>query len=691
MFKVTVSDKSGQQSRLDFTKPEISVGRMKGNDIVLPKGNVSKRHATIHLRDKSFYVNDHGSTNGTYINGRKVTNEQFVAEGEKIYIGDFILQLDAASGSNAQDFNPPPINRHTMPPQPPEGRPPHNTMFDPMEDMPRDPLRDTYTTIPPELESGRSAIGISGNYPSVPDGARDTVGAVEEFQQVGPPPGRKYDAALYPPSAPSAPSAPPSTPPGPRSGPSTPAIKHRDPITRPPAGGGYSEPPPPQERASSDLPERPLASSPPPEPRALPAAVRPGAAPQVKREFDAELFALQVDAIKLIAQKYPPEQWPEDLAAVLDSTKTRFRRELDAAFKAVSPGGLEEELRGVMTSEHEGLGALDALLDDPQVRDIYLNRYDQILVRRGAQLVQARHALSSAEVLDQIANRLLKRSGHEGELAAEIRLEGGTRLHIVMPPLASSGPLLTLRKPPTTHPALSDLVDDQVLSGAMAEFLAQAVQSGRSIAVAGPTASGKTTLLNALTEQIAEGVRVVAVEDYNHLSLSQQSAVRLEADRSSGFDKRFLLRQALAMHPQRLVLDECRGAEAYDWVTSVASGTEGSLLTVHGVDAADALGRLEGLCSLGGGDLSPRGIREQIARALNLLVVVHRTQDGAVRVQQIAEVQGVDLDAFRLSDIFYFKLSGAQGAFHPTGYIPLFYEDLRQHDEDLDFAIFQEQ
>ena len=151
-----------------------------------------------------------------------------------------------------------------------------------------------------------------------------------------------------------------------------------------------------------------------------------------------------------------------------------------------------------------------------------------------------------------------------------------------------------------------------------------------------------------------------------------------------------LLRNALALQPQRLLLDECRGPEAFAWITAAASGTEGSMATIHGTSAVDAVRRLESLCLLGTGEISPRGLREQIARAVDLIVVLHRLADGGFRVQQIAEVQSVDLDTFRLGEVFYYRADGAGGAFHPTGYIPLFYEDLRHAGVEVDFDIFRE-
>jgi pilus assembly protein CpaF len=185
-------------------------------------------------------------------------------------------------------------------------------------------------------------------------------------------------------------------------------------------------------------------------------------------------------------------------------------------------------------------------------------------------------------------------------------------------------------------------------------------------------------------------VRVISVEDYNRIELPQSSAVRLEASPSAGFDKRFLLRQAVQMHPQRILLDECRGAEANEWVSAVATGTEGGMVALHGTSPSDALARLESMCLSSSPEVSARALREQIARAIHIVVVVHRTPRHGFRVQQISEVQGVDLDAFRLADLFYFRAEGLTGSFSATGYIPMFYEDMRQAGVNVDFDIFRE-
>jgi len=697
MITVIISDKGGQQSKLEFRKYEISIGRMKGNDIVLAKGNVSKRHASIYLRGESFFINDHGSTNGTYINGRKVEGENPVAGEDKVYIGDFILQLEAGiSDRSSGPPGPPPINRGPLGGGE-NGRGNHDTLYDPLGGD-ADPLRQTFTSPPP--------TGAKGPLTGVPDGIRDTIGAHDELQPVGNGGGR-FDAVPYNGGGNT---PPPTNNPGPKNGPKQ-GLSARTGGGAPPppsnsATGGSGRPDPPMRSTTPSTPATPTASptSPArgtgPNPRATPAPVGgmggsvgtsiPVQPPEVIAEFDADFFASQLDVARVLLDKAPIDEMPLEYPPPEDAEE-KYEALIDEAIDAVNPSIDRDELKELLIAECIELGPLERYLADSSIRDIYINHFDQILVRREGELVQAQYVFSTPEFLELAAKRLL---GEAPDLmspgADEVRLGDGTRVHVVMPPLSASGPLITVRKPPTKQPDIEDLVDSGVLSIGMADFLMRAIDAGRSIAVAGPTSSGKTTLIAALGSLIYEGMRIITIEDYNHIQLPQGSAVHLEARPTSGYDKRFLLRNALAMHPQRIVLDECRGAEAYDWVTAVASGTEGSLLTVHGTSAADALGRLESLCLLGSHEISPRGLRDQIARAVNLVVVVNRVNDEGFRVQQITEVQGVDLDSFRLNDIFYYRVEGAEGSFHPTGYIPLFFEDLRNAGVQVEFDIFQE-
>jgi pilus assembly protein CpaF len=412
------------------------------------------------------------------------------------------------------------------------------------------------------------------------------------------------------------------------------------------------------------------------------------AAREIRSEFESDFHAAQHDVARVLFESISIDSLSIDYPPA-PSDRDGFERKVSSAVSTVSPQVDRDTLVDLITSECVGLGPVEMYLDDPEVQDIYVNRFDQILIRRNGEMLVAQRAFSHPDFLSLAAQRLLG-TRDENVGADEVRFGDGTRVHVVMPPLSVDGPALTIRKPPTEHPSLDDLVGRDALSSGMREFLERAVQSGRSILVAGPTSSGKSTLLGAVAGLIPEGTRVVTVEESSHLNLALNSVVRLESNPATNHDLRYLVRTAVAMHPERIIVDECRGGEAYEWVTSAASGTEGSMIATHGTSASDALGRLESLCLLGNPEISPRGLREQISRAVDFVVVVHRNGDNGFRVRQITEVQGVDLDAFRLNDVFYYRVEGSEEQFHPTGYIPLFYEDLRHSGIEVDFDIFRD-
>lgn len=607
MFTVTVSEKGGQQSTFEFNKSEITIGRMKGNDIVLPKANVSKKHSIIVVRDNGFAVSDLGSLNGTYVNGERIAGEKPVISGDTIFIGDFSLQIESM---------------HAAPPPPPPG--------------------------PPEMDFEELIPELDDELDVEPMATPQRLDAEPRSRTPGPQPIAPpvMDVELSP-------------------------LPVEKPIWNPK-----------NDDVTVDRPGDRLGRTP---------AATVGSAvmmsEEIGSEFDPKFHAAQHDVATVLFETvayhefpltYPPS--PED--------RERLTNAVRQAVNTVGPRVDHEELVNLVTAEAVGLGCLEAYLDDPSIQDIYVNRFDRVNIRRDGELVQAARAFSHPQLLHLVAYRLLG-PREVDVLTDEVRFSDGTRVHIMMPPLSVDGPVITIRKPNLRHQSLDELVQQNVLSASMAEFLVSAVKAGRSIVIGGPTSAGKSTLLGALAQEIPGSHRIVCIEDHSQM-MAPAHAVRLEANPALGYDSRFLIRSALSMHPQRVVLDECRGPEAYDWVTSASCGTEGSMLAMHGTSSADVMGRLESLCILGSQDLSPRGIREQIARAVNLVVIVSRVKHQGFRVQQISEVQGVDLDAFRLNDIFYFRVEGQDGQFHPTGYVPLFYEDLRHSGVDVDFGIFRE-
>lgn len=715
MMIVTISEKGGQQSQYDFSTAAITIGRMKGNDIVLPKGNVSKKHSRISVLDGQLFISDMNSTNGTYVNGRKVAGEQPLSETDKIYIGDFILQVQAKVAGQAGPPMPPQQNANISdadfsgPGMAPGGpRPPAPPV------APMAPSLDGPSGFAGSVDDlfGGDTDG-PGHRPSrntIRESAvmRDSGGygaATGEFDEESktPAPAVAPGPGPAPRRRPSGPSPVPPAPPLSESGGFGAAPSRRD-------SGGFGAAPPVEHEAISSPgrsmdavlagrpapPNAPIAG-----PRAgLPAgrlggdsgeraAHRPTIPPQsIQSEFDEDFHAAQHDVARVLLEsvsldemvlEYPPE--PD----VFDS----FKKEVSAAVDVVAPSVDREALVDLMTHECVGLGVLDQYLDDPEVQDIYIQRADRILVRKNGTLSVAERAFSHPSFLMLAAFRLLG-TREPVTFTDEIRFGDGTRAHVVMPPIAVDGPAITVRKPPVAHLSLDDLLERNVFSPGIRDFLEHLVRAGRSVLIAGPAGAGKTTLLGAMAAHIAPGTRVITIEESAHLQLPQDSVVRLEANPAVGYGLKTLVRTAVAMDPQRILLDECVGEEAYEWVSSAASGTEGSMVTAHGISAASALERIESLCLLDNPASNPRGLREQIARGIDFVVVLNRSDDMGFRVRQISELQGVDLDAFRLNDVFYHRVDGNEEQFHPTGYIPLFYEDLRDAGVDVDFDIFRD-
>jgi len=777
MVNVQISEKGGQKSDYEFDKPEVTIGRMKGNDIVLPKGNVSKKHARIYDRSGTLMIDDLDSTNGTYVNGRKVTNEHEISGNDTIYIGDFILQVEPERQQSGGPPKAPPqppgggdVSQGSPPSAPPEGggadgqrtggpsdRAPGSggspsggsgagpaassgggRSTGPGPGGPRagrteqggdgpSALDDAFRgedsapgggsrgasgsdqpgggSPSPGSSSGRTS-GESGGGRSRNSMDRDRPSATAGKRAGGGAPRGDGTAGLSgrsaPDSAPSGPgnaggstpsSAPDGRPSTPGSGPSR-TDRGDDQSARPSSGlerGPTAEAPEvgdaggSQRRRGGEQYQKNLRAD-----RAREGAVgQPALPPELESEFDEGFHEAQREVAEALLDELDFDDLPLKYPA-LRSHRTKYQDVVEEAVEEIDPGDADaEELVDLLVSEVVGLGPLDDLLDDSDIRNVYVNSYDTVVVLRGDDLVVAERAFGHPRFLELAARRIVG-SRQPDSVTHRERLDDGTQLHVVHTPVSVDGPAITMRKPPASHSEVDDLVDDDVLSAEMASFLKRAVEAGQSILVAGPTNSGTSKLLEALAREVPDGSRLVVVEESTQLELSQHGVVQLQARENEGFDMEDVLDAAVSMHPERILLDACRGAEAYTWVSSAASGTKGSMASVDGLNASDALGRLASLSLLGSGEIRPRALREQIARAVDLVVTIHRTSDGRLRLRQITEVQGVDLDAYRLNEIFYYRREGTSGAFHPTGYIPLFYEDLRKLGKDVDLDIFRE-
>lgn len=350
-----------------------------------------------------------------------------------------------------------------------------------------------------------------------------------------------------------------------------------------------------------------------------------------------------------------------------------------------------------------GLGPLEALLADPTVTEIMVNRHDQIYVERAGKLQATEVRFLNVEQLRGVIERIVAPLGRridEKVPMVDARLRDGSRVNAIIPPLALRGPALTIRKFSKKLFRADDLVRLGSLSQQMAMFLGAAVEARMNIVISGGTGSGKTTLLNVLASFIPANERILTIEDAAELQLPQEHVVSLEA-RSQNIEGegeiaiRDLVRNALRMRPDRIVVGECRGGEALDMLQAMNTGHDGSLTTVHANSPRDALSRLETMALMAGLELPSRAVRDQIASAVNLVIQQSRMHDGARRVTHISEVTGHDGNVFTISDVFQFCQTAVLpdgrvvGQFVPTGYVPRFAEQLlRQPTTTLKSEIF---
>ncbi|WP_343499078.1 ATPase, T2SS/T4P/T4SS family [Achromobacter denitrificans] len=324
------------------------------------------------------------------------------------------------------------------------------------------------------------------------------------------------------------------------------------------------------------------------------------------------------------------------------------------------PGADRAALCREVLDEAVGLGPLEPLLAASDITEIMVNRYDEIYVERGGRLSRHPAAFTSEESVRWAIERIVTPLGRridESSPMVDARLSDGSRVHAIIPPVAMKGASLTIRKFPRQRPGMADLIAAGSLSGAMAQFLALCVRTRKNLVVSGGTGSGKTTLLNILSNEIPDGERVVTIEDAAELCLSHDHLVALEArpanqEGRGRIDIRELVRNALRMRPDRIVVGECRGAEAFDMLTAMNTGHEGSLTTLHANSPRDALGRLESMILMAGLDLPLTAVREHIAASVDIVVQQARLAHGQRVVTSIAEVTGMESGRIQLQDLF---------------------------------------
>jgi pilus assembly protein CpaF len=322
-----------------------------------------------------------------------------------------------------------------------------------------------------------------------------------------------------------------------------------------------------------------------------------------------------------------------------------------------------------------GLGPLEPLLADANINDILVNGADSVWVDRDGRLEETEIKFKDDNHLLHVIGRIVARVGRrvdESSPIVDARLPDGSRVNAIIPPLALNGPVLSIRRFRPTPFTILDLIARGALSQNMAEFLGLAVNARLNILISGGTSAGKTTLLNTLSSFISDDERIVTIEDTAELRLQQKHVVRLESRPSNiegqgAVSQRELVKNALRMRPDRIVVGEVRGAEALDMLQAMNTGHEGSLTTVHSNSARDALSRIETLVLMAGIDLSQRSIREQIGSAFDLVVQIKRLSDGTRRVCGISEITGIQDGVISMQELFEFSQEGLDGAKNVRG------------------------
>ena len=351
-----------------------------------------------------------------------------------------------------------------------------------------------------------------------------------------------------------------------------------------------------------------------------------------------------------------------------------------------------------------GLGPLEPLLKEASISDILVNRHDKVYVERGGKLAEVPVRFRDDGHLLHIIEKIVAQVGRridEAQPIVDARLADGSRVNAIIPPLALDGPCLSIRRFGRHVVTTDEMLEYRTLMPSMLKFLAACVQSRATVLVSGGTGSGKTTMLNALSRFIPEEERIVTIEDTAELQLQQRHVVKFETrppnlNKEGGINQRILLRTALRMRPDRIIVGECRGAEALDMLQAMNTGIEGSMSTVHANSPKDAFSRLETMAMMADLEIPSRVLLHQLVSAIRIVVQVARLQDGTRKITSVAEVLGTRDDAVDLQEIFVFERTGlddqrrVQGRFRATGARPKILERFRVSGINLPESIFSE-
>jgi pilus assembly protein CpaF len=323
------------------------------------------------------------------------------------------------------------------------------------------------------------------------------------------------------------------------------------------------------------------------------------------------------------------------------------------------------EIAGNVLDNILGYGPIQALIDDPTITEVMVNNPDSIYIERAGRIHETQRRFLDERHLLRIIDKIVSQVGRridEASPMVDARLPDGSRVNAIIAPLAVNGPMLTIRKFSREPFTIVDLIGFGTMSESLAEFLEACVRGRLNVLISGGTGTGKTTLLNVVSQYVPGDERIITVEDAAELQLHQEHVLRLESrppniEGTGQVTIRDLVRNTLRMRPDRIIVGEVRGGEALDMLQAMNTGHDGSLSTVHANSPRDALSRIETMVLMAGYDLPVRAIREQAASAFDLLVHLARLRDGSRRVVKVAEVEGMEGDTIVLQDIFYFDYS----------------------------------
>ena len=417
-------------------------------------------------------------------------------------------------------------------------------------------------------------------------------------------------------------------------------------------------------------------------------------------------------AIKKEIHTHIIDEMPDDLQRVI-SQSSADQKELRRLVEGMCadaikdnpfaiPLGDRERLVEELISEILGLGPIEPLLKDPSVTEVMVNGPDSIYIERKGRLQKTDVRFRNTEHLMHIIDRIVTAVGRrvdESSPMVDARLADGSRVNVIIPPLSLTGPCVTIRKFSKDVLTVDKMIEFGSFDQRMAEFLEDCVKGRLNIVVSGGTGSGKTTLLNVLSSYVPATERIVTLEDSAELQLKQDHVVTLETrppniEGEGEVTMRDLVRNALRMRPDSIIVGECRTGEALDMLQAMNTGHDGSMTTAHANSARDALSRLETMVLMSGMELPLRAIRSQIASAVDIIVQIARLRDGSRKIINIAEVTGMEGDIITLQDLFYFENHGVDqdgritGAFLTSGLRPLCTEKLAMNGVTLPPDLF---